>query len=351
MSPKFGLEEIGLDDLKKAQYTYGIPGQSNKFTKTTKTIAEYARIAYGKEMWTLVLEGTETTFQEPPEPKKEATSSEMVKYKMLLQRSWDDEKRYKQNKAKMFGIIMGKCHAAMKNKVETLEDFKTMEADDDVVTLLIRMKELAFSTDSNQYEYWTMQAAMRKIITMRMDPKESLVGFSKRFLAQREVTEDVWGKLIPQKMKGKRAEEQDEARDRFLACVFLAGVDRDRYKQAINDLNNDFVQGTKNYPKDVPAMMALLNNRREISGGNRKIEEIQDGYDLTSFAQTEDRRTCYRCGKKGHIAPKCPEKKKRGENEDDDSSRGSRHTSRTGWSGFQVTGRVQQPFADDVWSG
>ena len=31
-----------------------------------------------------------------------------------------------------------------------------------------------------------------------------------------------------------------KAREQFVACLFLAGVDRDRYKDAINELNNDF---------------------------------------------------------------------------------------------------------------
>jgi hypothetical protein len=54
---------------------------------------------------------------------------------------------------------------------------------------------------------------------------QSLDAFTKRFLSQQEVTEDVWGELIPQMMKGKAVVEQEKARHKFLACVFLAGVD------------------------------------------------------------------------------------------------------------------------------
>jgi hypothetical protein len=32
--------------------------------------------------------------------------------------------------------------------------------------------------------------------------------------------------------------------DRSQACLFLAGSDQARYQGAINELNNDFVQGT-----------------------------------------------------------------------------------------------------------
>ena len=90
--------EIGLDELKRAQYTFGVPGQATRYNRMMKTIAEYAKIAYGKEMWKLVHLKEETTFAEPPDPGDKASRVAMEKYKMLLSRNLDDEKKYKQNK-------------------------------------------------------------------------------------------------------------------------------------------------------------------------------------------------------------------------------------------------------------
>ena len=45
------------------------------------------------------------------------------------------------------------------------------------------------------------------------------------------------------------------ARDRFLACIFLAGVDRERYRDTIDELNNDFMGHGKEYPQDVQSML------------------------------------------------------------------------------------------------
>ena len=46
-----------------------------------------------------------------------------------------------------------------------------------------------------------------------------------------------------------------KARKEFVACIFLAGVDRDRYKDAINEMNNDFLRHGKEYPPDVSSMV------------------------------------------------------------------------------------------------
>jgi hypothetical protein len=48
--------------------------------------------------------------------------------------------------------------------------------------------------------------------------------------------------LIPNKQKGKKTEEQEAARDdKFLACLYLGGANREWHKKTIED--NDFVGG------------------------------------------------------------------------------------------------------------
>ena len=135
---------------------------------------------------------------------------------------------------------MGQCLTAMKNKLERLDDYKDLEDKGDMIGLLEKIQEIAFSADNAQYKFWSMQQSMQMFGTLRQQNKECLVAFYKCFTNQVEVTERVWGPLITAKMKGKSTEEQKKAREKFLACMFLASVDRKLYKKPIDDLNNDF---------------------------------------------------------------------------------------------------------------
>ena len=86
-----------------------------------------------------------------------------------------------------------------------------------------------------------------------------------------------------------------------MACIFLAGVDRDRYKDAIDEMNNDFLRHGKEYPTDVSSMVTWLLKRRG-KASNKKEDDTTDGV-VTSFAQVTPKRKkkCVHCGKDGHL--------------------------------------------------
>jgi Zinc knuckle len=221
--------------------------------------------------------------------------------------------KYQSEKAKVFRLIIGQCVPAMKHKIEGDTKYPTLVEASDVTGLLQSMKELVYSTHNTQYEYWAMQASMKTLITMTQHDKESLASFSKKFLAQVEATEAMWGKLIPAKLKGQATGTQDAGRDKFLACLFLAGVNRHHYKDVIDELNNDFLLEKVNYRKDVPTMLAMLSNRHGGQKENKCLDAMNDGVPATSsFAQATPNKkknvTCLTCGKKGHYANECPNK-------------------------------------------
>jgi hypothetical protein len=55
----------------------------------------------------------------------------------------------------------------MKNKVENLHGYSSIEATDDVIKLLNFSKELTFKTHEVQYGYWTICQTVRRVLTMR----------------------------------------------------------------------------------------------------------------------------------------------------------------------------------------
>jgi hypothetical protein len=88
----------------------------------------------------------------------------------------------------------------MKNKVESLQGYDLIEANDDVIKLLNGLKELTFKTHKVQYGYWTICQTVRSVLTIRQQDNEPLVAeYYKRFTSCVDVAESQWGTLVLRK--------------------------------------------------------------------------------------------------------------------------------------------------------
>jgi hypothetical protein len=105
-----------------------------------------------------------------------------MKYKTGLSRYYDKMDKHKEHKAKVFMIIKGQYSLMMKNKVESMTNYKKWEEDDTMVELLNGLKELSFSTVDIQYEYWMVSQSLKSTMMMRQQDKESLNSYYKRFI-------------------------------------------------------------------------------------------------------------------------------------------------------------------------
>jgi hypothetical protein len=326
-----------IAELGNNVYQYGTRDQGDRFTRTTEAIADYVGREYSKEMRILVKNQMENEPKEPATPDKDEAKSPFVmkKYETELKQYYFKKDKYEEHKAKIFVIIKGQCTLNMKNKVESLKGYDLIEASDDVIKLLNGLKELTFKTHDVQYGYWTICQTVRKVLTMRQQDNEPLAEYYKRFTSCVDVAESQWGTLVPTAAATNETNEK-VSRDKFITCVFLAGVDGKKYGRLKTELNNAYVAGQNNYPKTVENAVTMLSHYMNDKGV-QVADEDKGQAALTSFMQKHKNVTCYRCGKKGHYANKCPD----GDNDDEASttssisnrsSNNSRHN-RVGWSG------------------
>ena len=293
-----------IAELGNNVYVYGSGDPGGAYIRTTDAIAEYVGREYNKAMRNLVKHQIESVPKEPDEPKeKDVSMVRMKKYDKDLSRYYTKLDEFEECKAKVFLIIKGQCTLTMKNKIESMTDYDDIEKHDDVIRLLNGLKELAFTTVKVQYEYWTVCQSMRKVLTMKQQDEESLAGFYKRFINTVDVTESQWGTVVPTKIGNDKT-----TRNKFLACVFLAGVERKRYGKTISELNNAFLAGTNNYPTTVEGTVTMLSHYMSEPPSVYRSGRNEEGRDrATSFAQRMQNVKCYKCQKKGHYANKCPE--------------------------------------------
>jgi mannose-6-phosphate isomerase class I len=101
-----------------------------------------------KEMRLLLKNQKESEPKEPVMSDKEEAKSPfaMKKYETELKQYYFKKERYEEHKAKIFVIVKGQCTLNIKNKIESLQGYDSIEANDDVIKLLNSLKELTFET-------------------------------------------------------------------------------------------------------------------------------------------------------------------------------------------------------------
>ena len=127
-----------------------------------------------------------------------------------------------------------------------------------------------------------------------------------------------------------------KARDQFLATSFLLGGNRSKYSQLVADLQNSYVLGVDQYPKDVEEAYNMMLSYSYVAGHSTQpgSKEVKDLYTtgVCSYQETnsnehvhEQKKTvpgvsgnvfkgilCYACNKMRHYANDCPDQVNQG---------------------------------------
>jgi len=189
-----------------------------------------------------------------------------------------------------------------------------LECDGDVIGLLDLLRKMAFNTKSSQEPYTVLVEQVDKFTSIQQGEKERITNYHDRFQAMKKVIKAQWGSFYPSVLAEKEqgpddADKAAAAQEKVFASIFLRGSNNVELKV---DLNNSFLSGNDNYPNTIDEALSLMMHYQDGKGKVKsetmisRDEEIPASGNATSFAQVAEKRTCFKCGKKGHIKANCP---------------------------------------------
>ena len=172
------------------------------------------------------------------------------------------EEIYEKNLKKAYSFLYGQCAKNMQETLESRDDYES-EIYGDPFKLLEAIRQEALSFSKNKYEMSSVHATLKAYMNTRQKDGESLIDYSRRFKAARDVLISHLGGLIiltkyVMQMKGYDEENMgsnvlliDEAFEEFVAYSFMDGADKSKYGKMLETLEGQYSFKNNQYPKNL----------------------------------------------------------------------------------------------------
>ena len=294
-----------------------------------------------------------------------------VLYTAEVQNYMDRKNTLETNLGRAYALILSTyCNGTMQHRIEEHPEFDS-KIQNDPIELLKAIKIVMHDPIRAKYPYASLTEALMRTLNIKQLEQESLIDYIKRFKQSRDVLKshiggDILNKFVENlpeyrhsTMSGQQ-EIKSEAFGRWMAYMMIRNSDQAKYGSLLNGMVSQFSMNNNQYPVDSRQATDILSNHKHDSHKTRRDRaRPKDDKDETtktneaSFAQNENTKMCYCCGKTGHMSPKCPEKDKipredwairkaalhmqaEKTKDDEETSQSDKSPKKTGWSGMQV---------------
>jgi hypothetical protein len=324
------------DELKGEIYDCSEYSKVDGYTKTTKEIAEYVGRIYSADARTSVKTLSLPTFDYPSDPAENATDTDKRKWQKRVDSMVVKEDRFEEDLKKVYSLVWGQCTEYLRAKIEAKDSYEEMKAAYNTIELLKSIKDRVFKFSDQKYAAHSLHEAMRKFYAGHQDKTNNAQVYYQRFKNHVEVDEHCSGSVGNHDgLVDKQLEEDDltranasteelraakaAAKEEYLACAFLLGSDRKRYRKLIENLENDHVQRNDKYPKTlVEAYNLLIHWKQDPKNLMQVLGSTSDGVAFTNIGDkqrpTQGRTDqghqhpgiqCFHCQEMGHYASSC----------------------------------------------
>ena len=160
--------------------------------------------------------------------------------------------KYDQDKAKTYEVIWGRCTKSMKNRIEKLGGYESIEENISVIELLRAIKKQVFDANDRKHPSLRMVLAWRKLCDCKQQEDEDLIDCYRRFVGLIEMVELSYGDLKPK-------DDDTLERRKFILMMFMEGVDKKQYGHLLKNLETDYSLGSKDvYPEGIEDALQIL---------------------------------------------------------------------------------------------
>ena len=185
-----------------------------------------------------------------------------------------------QDVKKGFSTVYDQCSQEVRDKLELSDRWETVQTNQSLHGLILKIERIYVGFDYHKQEVYNLVQAMKTLFLYTQTEKESVEDYSRNLTSLWYTAEAVGaspgihrglveGRLIAEPGRidninnitdAERAESETETSDVFKAALLISGADKRRYGGLKNDLGNNYLLGTDQYPDTTEKARVLLGN-------------------------------------------------------------------------------------------
>jgi hypothetical protein len=171
------------------------------------------------------------------------------------------ETELRENVKTLYSLVWGQCTDIMKQKLEASDDFEDIALEQNGLELLKAIKNIVFQFQSQKYLPHALHESKRRFYQCHQSKYTTTAQYLEQFQNLVDVIEHSGGSIgvdggtiksvatergidLDTATDTTKALLKDVAQQRYLAVAFLLGSDRTRFGRLIENMENDFLQGT-----------------------------------------------------------------------------------------------------------
>eukprot|EP00804_Cyclotella_cryptica_P023700 CCRYP_019316-RA/>CCRYP_019316-RA protein AED:0.38 eAED:0.25 QI:0/0/0/1/0/0/2/0/908 len=321
-------------------YDSGVAKNAAQYTKTTERLCNYFQANYksGDDVAGALRKLQELTITMPVAPVAITTTdangvttttaptyAEEHRYKRKFDAAFSREERYRENTSKAFAVIYEHCTPSLRAQLKGCEDWTAISGTQNAISLLRKNKGFCCKFDATKQGTRAIVAADKQIYIFFQQNDVTNDEYFEQFNALVDTAESYGSSLgmsrglVDEELRlmgtnrascsvAQKEEAFSTAREKYLAMLMLDGANKERFGALKEDMDLDYAKGQDTYPMTQNAVLRLLNSKNNTVVKRTPLPKQEaGGEDNMVFAQSTDRRKCFRCGKPGHIAKDCTE--------------------------------------------
>ena len=333
--------------IEDAIFDCNSPHQSTNYSSSIKRIADHVGSTYSESGdIRRVIEDRVLPVLAPPDLADGASTMDAKIWDYEFKAFMARKTTLRTNCEKLFSLLLGQSTPAMRSKLESRDDWKSIKSGYLVVSLLSALRDVTYKFEGHKNPYLSIHLAQRDAFLIKQGNNESITSYKERHDAVVGVLEGIggdgiWTNTVSTEMEllaidasltiesvtqGTNADDMltlanamKIAREKALAMNFLMASSREKFQSLFDKLENECTLGSDNYPTTrVAALNILVNYKRPRGAATPRFGADPD----VSFAQTDgnddgpnkdDRDNsgilCWKCGEYGHFSyekNKCP---------------------------------------------